>query len=534
MRVNPILLAALWIAACLPGVEPSALSVDSGGPTVPVVLRVFDTLGGEHDRTAIPRRPRLDLASPFTSDDLSTYPVLFRGPFDATLDEDARRAPWSRDALARVVEVVVATAGRTLRIEPRSPLVPGSEYTLVVPAWSHAPGAAPIGTPVACSLRVAQSAAGAAFVESFPASGSVGVPRQLEAIFLAFDDTLEPDLSVTLSSAGGIVAGTAHQVACEVAGLGSIHLERTCVQVDLGSSLASVTKYQVEMTAIHDRFGDSVAAMGPTFTTGDFDTSPAPRSILTSCALDERLIGVGCVLEQDDTIVLRARLDSPALVTSALGSATATSITRAGDVRLVFGSLSPGVADRLVVERRSLSGALESSTHDVSTCHTLPRIVIDEIRADSVGPEPAQEYVELWNLEPFTVDLSGYRLTDDEARIGDTLPPGSLLPPGARALVVADTFNALDARDVQPAPGVPLFRIGASLGSGGLTNSGEPLILRDTEGRRVSEAPVIAAPGPGRCVSRTTPFARAPGPADYAPSQGGGCTPGAEDPEVTP
>ncbi|MBW2464185.1 MAG: hypothetical protein JRH11_21230, partial [Deltaproteobacteria bacterium] len=79
-----------------------------------------------------------------------------------------------------------------------------------------------------------------------------------------------------------------------------------------------------------------------------------------------------------------------------------------------------------------------------------------------------------------------------------------------------------------PVPaGVPLARLGTSLASGGLSNAGEPLFLRDAEGHRVSAAPKTTT-GAGQCLVRRSGASRDGRRGDVDAFVVGPCTPGRE------
>ena len=83
------------------------------------------------------------------------------------------------------------------------------------------------------------------------------------------------------------------------------------------------------------------------------------------------------------------------------------------------------------------------------------------------------------------------------------LPPVTLAP-GAFALVVNATFSEQDGADPCPAPGTLILRV-PHLGKNGLSNSGEPLALRDAGGALVSRFPAAPKPKTGLSVARRSP-----------------------------
>jgi hypothetical protein len=147
---------------------------------------------------------------------------------------------------------------------------------------------------------------------------------------------------------------------------------------------------------------------------------------------------------------------------------------------------------------------------------------LNEVMANPAGPEPAQEWVELYNDGDAVVALDGFALEDSAGR---TVLPGSAIDPGAFALVVTDAFTADDGVDAPPAPGVSIVRVPA-LGRGGLSNDGERLILRDAAGAVVSTFPAVKTKN-GVSIARVAPDAPDADPASFAPSSNGSSTPGA-------
>jgi hypothetical protein len=184
-----------------------------------------------------------------------------------------------------------------------------------------------------------------------------------------------------------------------------------------------------------------------------------------------------------------------------------------------------GIATDAIVEPELRLVGLDGSTHverlALRTTEPLATLTITEVSADPRGPEPRQEWVELLNFGPVDTSLEGIALSDRADRVGDVVSAPLVLPAGARALLVADGFDPRHADDPRVPDGVMLVRIGTSLASGGLSNSGEPLFLRDGIGRRLATVPAIPSDGPGRCVRREgAPRAR-------THFSFGPCTPGA-------
>lgn len=76
----------------------------------------------------------------------------------------------------------------------------------------------------------------------------------------------------------------------------------------------------------------------------------------------------------------------------------------------------------------------------------LPDVRISEVEADPAGEDAGAEWVEVWNREATTVDLSGWELRAGPDGRTFLLPGGTLVPAGAR-LVVPITGDAFLANE---------------------------------------------------------------------------------------
>jgi hypothetical protein len=200
-----------------------------------------------------------------------------------------------------------------------------------------------------------------------------------------------------------------------------------------------------------------------------------------------------------------------------------------GEATLTLDQLEPASPITIAVRLVDLAGLETRLGFGVSTTPPLAPLYVTEVRADPLGAEPAQEYVEVLNSATVPLDLSEFSISDRADATGDVIERTVILAPGARALIVADSFDPDDRADAPVPPGTPLVRIGASIGSGGLRNAGEPIFLRDPEGRRVSAAPREPAPRPGVCAVRASSDGRTGRHGSFVLDAEGGCTPGAAD-----
>jgi hypothetical protein len=117
----------------------------------------------------------------------------------------------------------------------------------------------------------------------------------------------------------------------------------------------------------------------------------------------------------------------------------------------------------------------------------VPWLVLTEVLANPLGPEPAQEFVELLNVGA-SVEVDGLWLADRswaevaaELAEGDG-PPGDPVPAfaldaGAFAVVVGSGYTEGLGKDPDPAPAVQVIHLDSSIAEGGLKNAGEPLTL---------------------------------------------------------
>jgi hypothetical protein len=216
-----------------------------------------------------------------------------------------------------------------------------------------------------------------------------------------------------------------------------------------------------------------------------------------------------------------------ARVSLALGSQTVAGLSSGSPIDLDFDQLSPSTTYPAQFVAYDAGDVAHESAFAIDTLAPLATIAISEVRADPLGSEPAQEFVELLNYGAAAIDLEGFTLSDSPSELGTVIDVPSVLPAGGRGLLVAHGFDPSEPRDAMPAPGAILIRVSAAaLTRAGLANSGEPLFLRDRDGHRVSAAPATPPPRPGVCIVRTSvdPRSGAAGSFDYDAADG--CSPG--------
>jgi hypothetical protein len=224
--------------------------------------------------------------------------------------------------------------------------------------------------------------------------------------------------------------------------------------------------------------------------------------------------GPGCARVLDD----RVEIAPPAVpvfwsmrVEWHAGSAQWSLASQAGRA-FVLGGLPADTEVSFWIGTLDPSGAAASAWAHARTLPPMPHVVLNEVMANPLGPEPEQEWVELYNDGAVAAELEGYVLSDVG---GASELPAATLAPGAFALVVEDGFDALSPFDTPAAPGTLLVRVG-KLGKNGLSNQGEPLELRDAAGAVVSRFPPKPKPKAGHSVARIAPGAPDGDPASFA------------------
>jgi hypothetical protein len=243
------------------------------------------------------------------------------------------------------------------------------------------------------------------------------------------------------------------------------------------------------------------------------------------CAPPEIEFGPGCARVEDDRLVVR-NADQPLLwrfQPRAPDTLAVLETPEAGGGFVLFG-LIPGAVNSVRGAVIASDGVEAEFALEVTTEALRPRIVLSEVLANPVGPEPASEWVELYNAGPEPVELGGMRLQDSA---GSVELPEADLPPGAYALLVREDFAA-GAPDLAPSTGVRLLRV-PELAKNGLSNSGEPLALLDRDERVLSRFPAVSASRAGVSIARRAPDALDTDLGAFSRHAPPGASPGAEN-----
>jgi hypothetical protein len=322
-----------------------------------------------------------------------------------------------------------------------------------------------------------------------PLAGASDVPVNLSGVTVRFA------APVTLPAAALAVCGQPPATVSEAAACAG----GACYTATLGAPLPARASCRVELQAgALDGAGRAV----PAGLIGAFDTAAAADDT-------PPVISAVTIQLAGPCLAVAFSTDEAATGTIVLAAGDTGSTSPAGtgqtsfDVAVPLAALPPSSPATVVVRAVDRAGnAAESAPLAWQTPGPLPPVAITEVLANPLGPEPAQEWVELRNLGTEPVSLDGLGLAD--SRGADALPAATL-EPGAYALVVTSAYDPANGADPPPRAGTPLLRVDARLGADGLSNGGE--VTRLLRGDEVVSSyggwvDVSSAPWAGHSVHR--------------------------------
>ena len=490
-----------------------------------VTLRASDFLEQPVALDALPRRPRFELTLPAALVAPEDALLLFAGSLDGALRDDLRSPPIRQQHLERRVPLAIETSDNGVWLWPQQALAAGTAYSLVLVGFALLQRGE-LAQGLDWPLRVQPGpGAGAAIQSSWPADGSAGVPPNVALLSVATDGDLARMAQAGLwveDALGQAISGELTQRPCAEVALG----KGRCLVLKPDGPLAPQGHYRIQVGALAtDARGAPLGPYTTRFTTGTrFDLTP-PRLDAPDCLADEVHADPLCILPGENRLRARVAADEPVRFELLTEQARTSATAARGNATLSLGDLQANTPYELELRAVDLAGNTRVARLQARTTAPLPRISIVEVRPDPLGPEPAQEFVELLNYGDREVDLSGFSLTDDAQELGRPFDVPVQVHPGARLLLVADAFDPNDPKDVPPPPGSPLLRVGPSLATKGLSNTGEALFLHDSWGRRISEAPALKA-RPGRCLVRVSTDMRGAGHGTFVANDELPCSPG--------
>jgi hypothetical protein len=236
------------------------------------------------------------------------------------------------------------------------------------------------------------------------------------------------------------------------------------------------------------------------------------------CSAGEPFNGA-CLAVQDDRLLITSQGDD--LLWSLSEPQSAVVVARASSRVALLRDLSPSSSVELRASVLSSLGELETFQTKVVMAAERRHLVLNEVLANPVGPEPDAEWIELINDAERPASLSKLWLEDSGGHVA--LPEGELAP-GELVLLVGAGFHA-SGLDV-PIPERVRMLVLPSLGARGLSNAGEALLLVGPEGV-ISRFPQLPATSSGRSVARRALDGADDDPAEFSEHGAPGASPGA-------
>ncbi len=417
---------------------------------------------------------------------------------------DASRGGLSPSRAAGTVELEWETKADRLLLKPRwGSMWPAWRYDLVLtPAIRDLEGRPLLDAQekmAAFSLEFSTPPADDLAAEAIwlaPMRDARGVPQNLAFIALRLpgEGAMGPGIFILAGPDGEIHELTAEPFlpgcAGEPAGCGSVLLR-------VPAMLRSETRY--ELRAIRRVRLEGGRYLLPWMRLGAFSTGELAWLYPPKWHLEDISAVTGCTH-------VAGRLDGEALLwlEDASGPRTGTQWVRDGLAELALAGREPFRVHVMGLEgSHELGGFVPAAAESENF---IPGPVLVRVFPNPSGPEPAQEFVEVFNASQDPVELEGYELTDSLEKSGDLLP-AHRLEPGARVRIAGKGY-ACDLPGEPPCD-TDVMILGSSLASGGLGNGGEPLYLFNPWGELASRYGgwLDTAKTPGASVWRASPAA---------------------------
>lgn len=408
-------------------------------------------------------------------------PWLFRGELSDYYARSVRRAELPSALVERAVPVRYWHEGSDCWLQPTEWLEPGTSYTLALTG---------LGVVTIVQARSAEPRA----LQVFPPPGR----HKYRALVLCELLGASADVpSLPLLEPGGV----AMSMAPGMLGLPG----EGCVTLGVDSTLT-------EAVVSPPLFAGALLEPAPWLPL----PLETPRKM--SCPAGEPFHGA-CLEVLDDR--LRITAGAQDLLFALNEPQRSMLVLPAGARGVLLRELTPGSQLSLTGSVLSSLGKLDSFHESVTLPGAARHLVLNEVLANALGPEPEAEWIELVNDAARPVSLAGLWLEDSS---GHAALPDVELAAGEIVLLVGEGFRP-SGLDVPLPEGVRLLRL-RSLGSRGLSNGGEALLLVGREGV-VSRFPLLAAPHAGRSIARRALDSADDDPAAFGEHAGQGASPGA-------
>ncbi len=245
----------------------------------------------------------------------------------------------------------------------------------------------------------------------------------------------------------------------------------------------------------------------------------APEPLLeVECLAGELPLGPLCAAVEDDRLVLTTGSEG-LLLRAALPAGVELAPALPGSVLRGF---EPDTPQSLAISLITLQGDEVAFEVEFRTAPARVRWVLNEVLANPLGAEPAQEWVELVNASAASASLAGTSLAD----AGGQVPlPDFVVEPGEYVVLVSDAFGE-SPQDVPLDPAARQIHL-PQLGKSGLSNSGEPLELRAADGSVLSRFPALPAKRAGVSLARRSLDSPDTDSAEFGEHAAPGASPGA-------
>jgi hypothetical protein len=483
--------AALATCACAPGVSPYAQGDPHGdgeaspaaGPPLEVEIAPHAPLD------AAPRVLRMFVRAPDGSAIQADAVHLLHGEATEGEAKSAKDPPLSKTLAAREVAVVRWWAGGALVVAPAIPLRPGEVYTLI--------GAG----RVVARLHVAEDDAVPLLSLVWPPKGRS--PSGLLGVWCGAVP-LAPTAASALLDPDGIAGVFRSGIAPGDGARACLHFEPA-----LGAASGGVALAPPVMAEHH---APAVARLDPFPLLRD-ETPPDVAPALV-CGSGRVPFGPGCAEVLDDRILVDTP-GAPLLWSANAAGGLAVVAATAGESRY-FWPLEPDTTVTVALTFMDPAGAAQARVVKVTTRPPMAHLVVTEVMAYPNGPQPEQEWIEIFNDGLAAASLVGAKLATGS---GATELPPMQIGPGRYALLVNASYDADGDDDPPPAVGCDVVRL-PRLDKNGLSNEGEMVELRDAAGVVLSHFPAVKAKK-GRSVQRLGPKSLY----EFALSVPGGSTP---------
>lgn len=473
-------------------------SVEDGGPVVETSPGAEVAFEPEATPSGVSPIARIHFTVP---EEASPHgAILVSGTLSKTQLRDISRGTISKVVGERRVEALIwgdPSDPQTVIAAPLTPLDVGETYTLALASPSSSTSFVVAQAELPMLRRIWPLPKDAAASPGF-------------AVFCG-DEALPSLALVEMAAQPGDIAGVMRS------GIGAEGLNvPSCLRWDASEPLAMAAAPFVLPPTIELDDGRLVA-LDPSPLAGN---GMAPTLAPAPCSARELPLVPGCIDVDDDRLVVRPSYWS-ALWAVQSGDASALQVALEG-MRFLLRPLPPASTVSIRAAAVDAAGRVIEAEAEVTTPSPRAHLVITEVMAAPRGPEPAQEWIELFNDGQEAADLADFQL--DVA--GTAAPfPSVVLPKGAFALVVSEAYVLAEGSDVPPASGTFLVRI-PKLGKRGLSNEGQVIALLDAEGAVVSRFPAVPKPQKGVSVVRVRPDALDELPSSFAYDPNGSSSPG--------